>query len=100
MEKDIIELLEANSDKWLTSNVICKLLGIYDKRYLRKHIYNLRIKGEPIISNKKGYKIATECFELITCYESLIKRSKEINIAAEGMQSRIEFINGKKIMKY
>jgi len=86
LQKQILELLKENSNRFLLGDIIVTTIGLKNKVQLRGLINKLRKKGIPIIATSNGYKYTEDVEEIMAYIESLQARVNDMKLAYRGLE--------------
>lgn len=83
--EDLLKLLRERNDFINSRFIIGIMPEIKNSTNLRKMINTIRIKGVPVISSNRGYKISNNKLEVLNTIHQLHHRANSIFKAANGM---------------
>lgn len=89
MYETLFNYLKENNHRRMSSKFLKRQFNLTDVD-IRNYIHQMRINGEPIISNSKGYKYSIKRNELLDTYLSLKNRGISILEAAAGIKNYLD----------
>lgn len=96
----IEEILPEGKENAISAEMLCRLIGIHDKRTLQKMIANERKEGALILSHHSGgYYTSSDRAEVAEFARTMENRAKNTFVALRGARRYLKALEGQQTMK-